>query len=82
VKAARVLSQVYGDLGKVVAECSNVRGIRIWGQAIELGVSIVGKEPESARTLESALVTVDFTSSSLDMVLGRVYAPQRIDIPE
>ena len=44
--------KVFGDLDKVVAEWSDVCGVRILGEAVQLGISIVCKESKSARTLE------------------------------
>jgi hypothetical protein len=57
-------------LDKVVAEWSAVCGVRVLSEAIELGISIVGKESESARTLESTLITVAVRFETSDAVLG------------
>jgi hypothetical protein len=52
--------KVFGNLDEVVAEWSDVCGVRVSSKAVELGISIVGEESESASILTSALITVYF----------------------
>lgn len=47
--------EVFGNLDDVVVEWSDVRGVRVQSESIELSISIVSEDTESARTLESAL---------------------------
>ena len=47
--------KIFGNFDKVVAEWSDVCGIRVLSEAIELGKSVVSKEPESGGILTSAL---------------------------
>jgi hypothetical protein len=46
--------EVFGDLSKIMSEWSDICGVRILSETIELGITIVGKKAESTRTLESA----------------------------
>jgi hypothetical protein len=76
--------EVMSDLDEVVAEWSDVCGVRVWSEAIELGVSVVGKKSKTARTLESARLTSLFALQIQSGVhrLRRDYLPRgKIDTP-